>query len=242
MYTKVIMVCNNKGGVGKTTCTAAIADVLAREMNLPTLIIDADPQGNISGRFGYRPEMISVDNSLDTYLLNELNVKLNPKKNKSISIKYFFNDCKKYSPTGDNEIYDNMKVICAASALERIIAMYLTMPKESDGIWRKMIRAVKKLEIFEDKFQNRIKIMEIINSLNCRNTIVKFFGQPGTGKTLTLICYLKYMINHVRVGTFYINCKALFSLNEPIEIKKLIQKTSTQTINKPTIFTKNKNE
>ena len=149
MYTKVIMVCNNKGGVGKTTCTAAIADVLAREMNLPTLIIDADPQGNISGRFGYRPEMISVDNSLDTYLLNELNVKLNPKKNKSISIKYFFNDCKKYSPTGDNEIYDNMKIICAASALERIIAMYLTMPKESDGIWRKMIRAIKKLEIFE---------------------------------------------------------------------------------------------
>ena len=36
MNTKVIMVCNNKGGVGKTTCAAAIADVLARKMNLPS--------------------------------------------------------------------------------------------------------------------------------------------------------------------------------------------------------------
>ena len=149
METKVIVVCNNKGGVGKSTCTAAVADILARELNFSTLIIDADPQGNISGRFGFRPEMISVDNSLDTYLLNELNVILDPARNKNIPVKYFFNDCKLYSKSGKENTYKNLKIICAASALERVIATYLANPQESDGIIRDMIRDIKNLNLFE---------------------------------------------------------------------------------------------
>ena len=148
MSTKVIVICNNKGGVGKSTCTAAIADILAREMNLSTLIIDSDPQGNISGRFGYRPEVVSIDNSLDTYLLNELNVAIDSTKNKSIPISYFFNKCKLFSKTNEDKDYKNLKIICAASALERIIAMYLSTPQESDGIWRDMIREIKNLNLF----------------------------------------------------------------------------------------------
>lgn len=47
-----ISVANNKGGVGKTTSTAAIAFLLSK-MGKHVLVIDADPQGNLSGRFGY---------------------------------------------------------------------------------------------------------------------------------------------------------------------------------------------
>jgi len=149
MYTKVIMVCSNKGGVGKTTCTAAIADILARKMNLPTLIIDADPQGNISSRFGYRPELVPVNNSLDTCLLNALNVNLDPASNQPIPVNYFFNDCKMYSKLGEDKLYGNMKIICSSSALEKIISMYAAVPQGSDGIWRDIIREIKNLDIFE---------------------------------------------------------------------------------------------
>ena len=149
MYTKVIMVCSNKGGVGKTTATAAVADILARKMNLPTLIIDADPQGNISSRFGYRPELISVNNSLDTCLLNALNVNLDSLSNQPIPIKNFFNDCKMYSKLGEDKAYNNMKIICSSNALEKIISMFAAVPQASEGVWRDIVREIKNLDIFE---------------------------------------------------------------------------------------------
>ena len=150
VVTKVIVICNNKGGVGKSTCTAAIADILARKLNYPTLLIDADPQGNLSGRFGFRPEIKSVNNSLDVYLYNELNVAIDPEHNQSISINYFFNDCEQFSVDADNKkIYENLKIIPASSALERIIASYMASPQESDGIFRKMMREIKDTQKFE---------------------------------------------------------------------------------------------
>ena len=150
VVTKVIVICNNNGGVGKSTCTAAIADILARKLNYPTLLIDADPQGNLSGRFGFRPEIKSVNNSLDVYLYNELNVAIDPEHNQSISINYFFNDCEQFSVDADNKkIYENLKIIPASSALERIIASYMASPQESDGIFRKMMREIKDTQKFE---------------------------------------------------------------------------------------------
>ena len=50
----VITIATNKGGAGKTTSTAAIADILARREHR-VLLIDADPQGNLSKRFGFAP-------------------------------------------------------------------------------------------------------------------------------------------------------------------------------------------
>lgn len=141
------MICNNKGGVGKSTCTAAIADILARKLNRSTLIVDADPQGNLSGRFGFRPEIKSVNNSLDVYLYNELNVAIDPEKNQSIAVKYFFSDCEQFSP--EKKTYENLKIIPASSALERIIAAYMSSPQESDGILRKMMRRIKDTGMFE---------------------------------------------------------------------------------------------
>lgn len=48
---RVISVCNNKGGVGKTTITANIGFALARQFK--TLLIDLDPQTNLSSGLGF---------------------------------------------------------------------------------------------------------------------------------------------------------------------------------------------
>ena len=51
---KKIAVCSNKGGVGKTTAAACLGHILGQE-GFRVLLIDADPQGNLSNRFGYDP-------------------------------------------------------------------------------------------------------------------------------------------------------------------------------------------
>ena len=50
---KVIAVVNQKGGTGKSACTANIGIGLAR-LNQKVLIIDADPQADVSAGFGFR--------------------------------------------------------------------------------------------------------------------------------------------------------------------------------------------
>lgn len=50
-----ICLANNKGGIGKTTTTAAFADLLSKK-GKRVLVIDADPQGNLSMVFKYMPQ------------------------------------------------------------------------------------------------------------------------------------------------------------------------------------------
>jgi len=50
----VIAVANGKGGVGKTTTALAIGTILARR-GLRILLIDLDPQGNLTLSLGYKP-------------------------------------------------------------------------------------------------------------------------------------------------------------------------------------------
>ena len=49
--TKIIALCNQKGGVGKTTSSVNIASFLAIT-ETPTLLIDMDPQANASTGLG----------------------------------------------------------------------------------------------------------------------------------------------------------------------------------------------
>lgn len=48
---KVIAFLNNKGGVGKTTCSRTMAEYLSKVKKIPTLAIDFDPQCNFSHQY-----------------------------------------------------------------------------------------------------------------------------------------------------------------------------------------------
>ncbi|MFD6534396.1 ParA family protein [Streptomyces sp. NPDC060184] len=60
---------NQKGGVGKTSVSAGVAQALA-EMGLKTLLIDFDPQGHLTRQLGY--QMLEIESvSLAKHMLGE---------------------------------------------------------------------------------------------------------------------------------------------------------------------------
>lgn len=56
----VIGIINAKGGTGKTTTSAALAQVFATKYNKRVLLIDADPQNDLSAQFGH-PDSPGMD-------------------------------------------------------------------------------------------------------------------------------------------------------------------------------------
>jgi chromosome partitioning protein len=52
MSAKIIAVCNQKGGVGKTTVVTGLAEVFSRTLGKKVLVIDADPQFNVTSALG----------------------------------------------------------------------------------------------------------------------------------------------------------------------------------------------
>ncbi|MGN0950224.1 MAG: AAA family ATPase [Mitsuokella sp.] len=81
---KTIAFCSHKGGVGKTTSAAAFADLLGRR-DYRVLLIDADPQGNLSKRFGYHPKEYRGDVQLSSAVLNILSDNPKPMKEFTLS-------------------------------------------------------------------------------------------------------------------------------------------------------------
>jgi len=59
----VIAIANHKGGVGKTTSTQNIGAALAKQ-GKKTLLLDLDPQGNLSDAFGHDDVEVSIYDAL----------------------------------------------------------------------------------------------------------------------------------------------------------------------------------
>ena len=57
MPAKIVAVMNQKGGVGKTTTTVNMGAVLANEFGRRVLLVDLDPQGNMSDHVGLDPNV-----------------------------------------------------------------------------------------------------------------------------------------------------------------------------------------
>ncbi len=67
-----IAVANQKGGVGKTTISFNLAQILAQKYKYKVLAIDNDPQGNLTSSFLEDPSLLK-GNILDAYEGKDLN-------------------------------------------------------------------------------------------------------------------------------------------------------------------------
>ena len=72
---RIISIVNQKGGTGKSACTANLAVGLAQK-NKKVLIVDADPQSDVSAGFGYR----DCDDSNETLTVVEVTFNLTNEK------------------------------------------------------------------------------------------------------------------------------------------------------------------
>ena len=83
-----------------------------------------------------------------------------------------------------------------------------------------------KFKFYEQKDLYRYGLIRNFGAHNrFEDRIGLFFGKPGIGKSVTLIATLKYLYDHDKIGTFYINCKSLSTLikGKHEEFKKLLK-------------------
>lgn len=76
MSPRIIALCNQKGGVGKTTLVTGLAEVYSRDHGKRVLVIDADPQKNTTSALGIHEPEFTLNDVL--YGDEEQNHKITP--------------------------------------------------------------------------------------------------------------------------------------------------------------------
>lgn len=131
MSTKTIAVMNNKGGVGKTTLTAGIANALAAK-GKKILIIDTDGQANASLLFGYDP---GIDHG-EERLYNLVEKKI---KKKEVSAADYILETN----------YENIDIIIGDGDLENIRGDIENALKKNRRVYKLIVSDVKALDYYD---------------------------------------------------------------------------------------------
>lgn len=143
---KVIVVGSNKGGSGKTTSTASLADCLARKQKKTVLIIDADPQGNISSFFGFLPSQ-NIPNNLASYLTGRYLAATAPSDLPPVT--YYINPARKYVPRSDKRNdYENLDIVPSNSGLTNIYNV-LNANANANGMFRQFFDELRALDKYD---------------------------------------------------------------------------------------------
>ena len=132
----VISIANNKGGVGKTTSAAAFADLLSKR-GFTVLVIDADQQGNLSGRFGY--DFSSPDQLRPNYLGNLIKDRLSDNVIHQ-PLPYFIEHLAEFP---------RIDIICSDIRLDDIYAEMNAKGPAGYTVFRKIINEVRHIDKYD---------------------------------------------------------------------------------------------
>ena len=145
---KVIIVGSNKGGVGKTTSVAALADSLSRKLKHSVLVVDTDPQGNLSNTLGYRPSQ-KIPNSLVTYLSAQY-LSTTGAHDENHPIDYYINKARKYVPRSDIlHDYDSLDIMPSNAGLVGVYKIFTANSSECALIFREMFNKIRALDKYD---------------------------------------------------------------------------------------------
>lgn len=145
---KVIVVGSNKGGSGKTTSTASLADCLARKQKRSVLVIDGDPQGNLSSYFGYLPSQ-NIPNSLVSCLTNKYLAATTGTLSELPPVTFYISPARKYVPRSDKRNdYENLDIIPSNGGLTGIYNVF-NSNADANTLFREFFDEVRALDKYD---------------------------------------------------------------------------------------------
>ena len=176
MSTKTIAVMNNKGGVGKTTLTAGVANALASK-GKKILIIDTDGQANASLLFGYDPTIDHGEERLYNLILKKI------KKEPALAQDYIL-----------ETKYENIDIITGDGDLENIRGDIEKALMRGRRVYKQIVADIKQLDFYDYIFfdtapsldGSSVQILMASDYLLIPTTDSRF-STAGVGITLELL-------------------------------------------------------